>query len=84
MLQRCHDQLLIATHPRLGGAGARSTVTDHLPPTALASCRHDPPWCLPQAEPLGSACHALVQQLFADRVLDHRRAVQGILRLGQP
>lgn len=77
-----HDHLLIATHPRLFAAGARSTVNDHLPPNALAYCLHDPQWCLQQAEQIGVACHALVQQLFADRVLDNLRAVQGILRLG--
>ncbi|HYQ90708.1 MAG TPA: IS21 family transposase, partial [Candidatus Competibacteraceae bacterium] len=81
-IQLFHDHLLLATHPRLFAAGARSTVNDHLPPNALAYCLHDPQWCLQQAEQIGLACHALVQQLFADRVLDNLRAVQGILRLG--
>jgi transposase len=82
MVQLFHEHVLVATHPRLFCAGARSTVEDHLPPNALAYCLHDPQWCLQQAEPVGSACHTLVQQLFADRVLDNLRAVQGILRLG--
>ena len=82
-IQLFHDHLLIATHPRLFCAGARSTVNDHLPPNALAYCLHDPQWCLQQAEQVGLACHTLVQQLFADRVLDNLRAVQGILRLGK-
>jgi transposase len=82
-IQLFHDHLLIATPPRLFAAGARSTVNDHLPPNALAYCLHDPQWCLQQAEQIGLACHALVQQLFADRVLDNLRAVQGILRLGK-
>src|SRR5512147_595781 len=83
-IQLFHDHLLIATHPRLFAAAARSTVNDHLPPNALAYCLHDPQWCLQQAEQIGPACHALVQHLFADRVLDNLRAVQGILQLGQP
>ena len=82
-IQLFHDYLLIATHPRLFAAGARSTVNDHLPPNALAYCLHDPQWCLQQAEQIGLACYALVQQLFADRVLDNLRAVQGILHLGK-
>ncbi len=83
MVQVFHDPVLVATHARLFRAGARSTVTDHLPPDALAYGLHDTPWCLQQAEPVGLACHARVQPLFADRVLDNLRAVQGILRLGK-
>jgi hypothetical protein len=83
MVQVFHDHVLVATHARLFRAGDRATVTDHLPPDALAYCLHDTPWCLQQAEQVGLACHALVQQLFADRVLDNLRAVQGILRLGK-
>ena len=48
----------------------------------MAYCLHDPQWGLQQAEQIGLACHPLVQQLVADRVLDNLRAVQGILRLG--
>ena len=83
MVQVFQDLVLVATHPRLFWTGDRSTVNDHLPPDARAYCLPDTPWCLQQAEPMGSACHALVQQVFADRVLDNRRAVQGILRLGK-
>jgi transposase len=81
-VQLFQDHVLVATHPRLFCAGARSTVNDHLPPNALAYCLHDTQWCLQQAEQIGAACRELVQQLFADRVLDNLRAVQGILRLG--
>jgi hypothetical protein len=84
LVQLFHEHLLVATHPRLFCAGDRSTVTDHLPPNALAYCLQDPQWCLSQAEPVGPACHRLVQPLFTDRVLDNLRAVRGILRLGKP
>lgn len=83
-MQRFHDPLRIATQPCLCAAGARSTGNDHLPPNAVAYCLHAPQWCLPPAEPIGLAGHPWVPQLFADRVLDHWRAVQGILRLGHP
>jgi hypothetical protein len=83
LVQLFHEHLLVATHARLFCPGARSTVADHLPPNALAYCLHDPQWCLSQAERVGPACHALIQPLFAERDLDNRRAVQGILRLGQ-
>ena len=31
----------------------------------------DPQWCLTQSRCIGTACHALIEQLFADRVLDN-------------
>jgi hypothetical protein len=43
----------------------------------------DPQWCLTQAASVGPACRAVVESLFAHRVLDHLRAVQGLLRLGE-
>jgi transposase len=78
-IYRDHD--LITTHPRLFQPGARATLDDHLPPEALAYKLRDPQWCLKQSERIGPACHALIQQLFAHRVLDNLRAAQGIVRL---
>ncbi len=78
-LYRGHDP--VASHPRLTGPGARSTLPDHLPPEALAWSLHDAQWCLGQAERIGPGCHALIHALFADRVLVHLRAAQGVLRL---
>ncbi len=75
------DHELVATHPRLRRAGARHTVNDHLPPEALAYLMQDPQWCLTQGRRIGAACHALIERLFADRVLDNLRAAQGIVRL---
>jgi len=74
---------LVAVHPRLRIPGQRSTVPEHLPPDAQAFLMHDPQWCLRQAERLGPSCKNLVETLFADRVLDNLRAVQGILHLGE-
>jgi transposase len=76
-------QEMIAIHTRLVGPGKRSTVPEHLPPEALAYSMQDPQWCLRQAEAIGPACHALIEQLFADRVLDNLRAAQGVIKLGE-
>jgi transposase len=72
---------LVAAHPRLFKPGSRSTVQDHLPPDAQAYLMRDPQWCLAQAKEVGSACLALIQSLFGNRVLDHLRAAQGVVRL---
>ena len=75
------DYELVAVHTRLFHAGSRTTLDDHLPPEAIAWKMRDPQWCLKQSQKVGTACHQLVQQLFADKVLENLRAVQGIIRL---
>jgi transposase len=75
------DHELVAVHTRLFRAGSRTTLDDHLPPNATAWKMRDPQWCLKQSQTVGAACHQLVQQLFADKVLENLRAVQGIIRL---
>lgn len=77
------DHELVAAHPRLFKPGSRSTLDDHMPPEALAYKLRDPQWCLKQAERVGPACLALIQRLFAHRVLDNLRAAQGIVRLNK-
>jgi hypothetical protein len=77
------DHELVATHPRRFKPGTKSTVQDHLPPDAVAFLMRDPQWCLTQATAIGPACRALVETLFSHRVLDHLRAAQGLLRLGE-
>ena len=74
------DQEMVAIHARLFRPGSRSTVPEHMPPEAQAYAMRDPQWCLRhQAEKIGPACHALIEQLFADRVLDNLRAAQGVV-----
>ena len=75
------DHELVAIHPRLFKHGDKSTVTDHLPPDAQAYLMRDPQWCLRQARTIGPACLALVEALFANRILDNLRAAQGVIRL---
>lgn len=83
-VQVFHEHQLVASHPRLKEPGKRSTVRDHLPPEALAYLQRDPQWCLETATRIGSACAALIEALFADRVLDNLRAAQGVVRLVKP
>jgi hypothetical protein len=74
-----HD--LVAIHPRMFKPGDKSTVDDHIPPDAQAYFMRDPQWCLTQAKTAGPATLAVVERMFAHRVLDHLRAAQGLLRL---
>lgn len=78
-----HDLELVAIHPRLRRPGKRSTVAEHQPPDALAYKMQDPQWCLKEAGCVGPYCLALTETLFADHVLDHLRAAQGIIHLGK-
>lgn len=81
---QCYQDLtLVAQHPRLKRPGQRSTCNDHMPPEALAYKLADPQWCLTQAESIGPKCRALIERLFAHRVLDNLRAAQGVVRLGK-
>lgn len=79
-VQLYRDHELVAAHPRQR-PGARSTVRDHLPPDALAWSLADPQHCLREAGRIGPHCHAVIERLFADRVLDNLRAAQGLIRL---
>jgi hypothetical protein len=81
LIRLYQDHAPVACHPRQSRPGARVTLPDHLPPEALAWSLHDTQWCLQQAERIGPHCHTLIHTLFADRVLVHRRAAQGLLRL---
>ena len=80
LIQIYREQERVATHVRTS-SHRRSTVRDHLPPDALAWAMADPQHCLRESERIGPQCHALIQRLFADRVLDHLRAAQGVIRL---
>jgi transposase len=71
---------LVAIHPRQHRPGSHCTVADHLPPDAQAYLMRDPQWCLAAAKRVGPSCLALIESLFSNRVLDHLRAAQGVLR----
>ncbi len=75
------DHHLVATHPRKFKPGQKSTNNDHYPPEAQAYMMRDPQWCLAQADKVGPYCRELVDELFADKVLEKLRAGQGLIRL---
>jgi hypothetical protein len=77
------EHTLVASHPRLTLAGARSTVEDHLPPGALAFRRHDPAWCRQEAATIGPATSELVEGLLTHTWLERLRAAQAVLRLAE-
>lgn len=77
------EHVLVAMHARLTRPGQHSTLNDHLPPEALAYKLADPQWCLKQAQGIGPHCRALIERLFAHRVLDNLRAAQGVVRLAK-
>lgn len=82
LVQCFREHQLVASHPRVA-PGRRSTVRDHLPPDAQAYAMADPQHCLQQAARIGPSCRRLIEHLFSDRVLDHLRAAQGVVRLEQ-
>jgi hypothetical protein len=82
-VQLYYEHELVATHPRLGRDGMRSTTDEHLPPEAIAYKLRDPQWCRQQSEKIGPACEELIERLFAHRVLDNLRAAQSVISLGK-
>ena len=82
-VQLFRDHELVATHLRQFRAGSRCTIDEHLPPEAIAYKLRDPQWCLRQSEDIGAACHALIERLFAHRVLDNLRAAQSVIGLAR-
>ena len=82
-VQLFRDHELVATHLRQFRPGSRSTIDEHLPPEAIAYKLRDPQWCLRQSEDIGAACHALIERLFAHRVLDNLRAAQSVIGLAR-
>ena len=82
-VQLFHHHELVATHLRQFRPGSRCTIDEHLPPEAIAYKLRDPQWCLRQSEDIGAACHALIERLFAHRVLDNLRAAQSVIGLAR-
>jgi hypothetical protein len=81
MVQAFVGHELVASHCRCARPGETSTVQDHLPPESQAYLRQTPAWCRDQADEIGAACRAVIDHLFADRVVEHLRAAQSLIRL---
>lgn len=79
-----HEYRHLHTHPRARRRGERVTVTDHLPPDAVAFLTHDRRYCLERAAGVGPACHEFITRLLDDRILERLRTAQNVLRLDKP
>ena len=77
------DDKLLAQHSRSYTPGTRKTIDGHLPPNGQAYLMRSPTWCRTQAAEIGEYCQQVVETLFEDKVLDHLRAVQAIVRLAK-
>ena len=77
------DDKLLAQHSRSYTPGRRNTIDGHLPPNGQAYLMQSPTWCRAQAAEIGEHCQQVVETLFEDKVLDHLRAVQAIVRLAK-
>ncbi|MBK7043797.1 MAG: hypothetical protein IPH50_08955 [Rhodanobacteraceae bacterium] len=79
LIQIYREQERVATHADLVTSAldrARSLATRRI------GLGHGRSAALPaRGERIGPHCHALIQRLFANRVLDHLRAAQGVIRL---
>jgi len=81
VVQLFHGQELVATHERAQQPGQWLTRLEHYPPEKAAYLERTPERCRQIATQIGTATHQVVETLLAERPLDRRRAVQGILRL---
>jgi len=79
MIAIFQDYRLVASHLRSHRHGTRRTNPDHLPPESRAFFRRDRHWCLDQAQRIGPACYALIEEMLSDRIVERLRSVQGIL-----
>lgn len=77
------DHQLIASHPRLSRPGERSTITDHLPPNAIAYKMRDQQWCLIRAGEIGICTRTVIERLLDHRVVHNLRAAQGVIGLAK-
>ncbi len=82
-VQLFREHELVATHARQHRPGSRSTTDEHLPPEAIAYKQRNPQWCLRAGAEIGPACGALIERLFAHRVLDNLRAAQSVIGLAR-
>lgn len=73
----------VVTHARARRAGARVTLSDHLPPAARMFFERDRQWCCKQAQSIGAHCIALIERLLSDRISERLRAAQGVLALAK-
>ena len=79
MVQFFHDGNLVATHGRK--PSGKQTDLSHYPPEKIAFHMRTPTWCRSQADDIGPACRAVIDDLFTINALFRLRSAQGILGL---
>jgi hypothetical protein len=77
------EHQLLTTHRRAHRRGERLTQSDHLPPAKLAGLYQNRERVLEEAEAIGQETLAVVEELLADKVLDHTPVAAKILGLAQ-
>ena len=77
------DHELMASHPRLDRPGQCSTITDHLPPNAIAHKMRDQQWCLKRGGEIGICTRTVIERLLDDRVVYNLRGAQGVISLAK-
>jgi transposase len=78
------DHQLIATHDRATRPGQRQTQLDHLPQEKVAGLVLSRESVLLQAQAIGPATTAVVQELLDHRPEDRLRSAHRLVRLAQP
>jgi len=79
MVQVVHDGKVVATHVRR--ERGRSTTVEHYPPERIAFHMRTPTWCRRQAEKIGPATTAVIDELMTVNAIHRLRSAQGIIGL---
>lgn len=81
VVQLFFEHRLVRTHVRSWRKGAWVQKPADFPPEKLRYLMQTPAWCQHRAGELGPHVAEFVAQLLGDKVLDHLRAAQAVLRL---
>ena len=79
VVQFFHHGTLVTTHGRK--PSGKQTDLSHYPQEKIAFHMRTPTWCRAQADGIGAACRAVIDDLFTINALYRLRSAQGVLRL---
>jgi len=78
-VQILHQGTVVATHAQL--PKGRATDYEHYPPEKIAFHMRTPTWCRRQAEKIGPATTAVIDELMTVNAIHRLRSAQGIIGL---
>ena len=78
-MQILHGGKVVATHAQL--PKGRATDFEHYPPEKIAFHMRTPTWCRTQAERIGPATAAVIDELMQVNAIHRLRSAQGIIGL---